>query len=166
MGFDLIFLVIMGMAFLYGFFRGFLRQLLSLVGLLPAFYLAINHPHRAINLLSPYIKNPELLKIAGGVVTFIAVYLFFAAISMIISFVVKGSIGLLDRLLGGLFALAKALVLFIALVMLLISFDTSRNFVLSSRAGPYLVKIGSKLVTKGKKLWKENWDSGKNSKGK
>ncbi len=166
MGFDLIFLVIMGMAFLYGFFRGFLRQLLSLVGLLTAFYMAINHPHRAINLLSPYIKNPELLKIAGGVVTFIAVYLFFAAISMIISFVVKGSIGLLDRLLGGLFALAKALVLFIALVMLLISFDTSRNFVLSSRAGPYLVKIGSKLVTKGKKLWKGNWDSGKNSKGK
>ncbi len=166
MGFDLIFLVIMGMAFLYGFFRGFLRQLLSLVGLLTAFYMAINHPHRAINLLSPYIKNPELLKIAGGVVTFIAVYLFFAAISMIISFVVKGSIGLLDRLLGGLFALAKALVLFIALVMLLISFDTSRNFVLSSRAGPYLVKIGSKLVTKGKKLWKENWDYGKNSKGK
>ncbi len=166
MGFDLIFLVIMGMAFLYGFFRGFLRQLLSLVGLLTAFYMAINHPHRAINLLFPYIKNPELLKIAGGVVTFIAVYLFFAAISMIISFVVKGSIGLLDRLLGGLFALAKALVLFIALVMLLISFDTSRNFVLSSRAGPYLVKIGSKLVTKGKKLWKENWDYGKNSKGK
>ena len=166
MGFDLIFLAVLGTAFLYGFFRGLLRQLLSLVGLLTAFYMAINHPHRAINLLFPYIKNPELLRIAGGVLTFIGVYLFFAVISMVISFLIKGAIGFLDRLLGGFFALAKALVLLIALAMLLVSFDISRNFVLASRTGPCLTKIGSKLLIKGKKLWEEKWDSGRNSKGK
>ncbi len=166
MGFDLIFMAVLSIAFIYGFFRGLLRQLLSLVGLLTAFYMAINHPDRAINLLSPYIKNPELLRIAGSVLTFIAVYLIFAVISMIISFLIKGAIGLLDRLLGGLFALLKAMILLVALSMFLVSFGISRDFVLSSQTGPLLIKIGSKLLIKGEKIWEENWDSGKNLKKK
>ncbi len=166
MGFDLVFMAILAMAFLYGFMRGFLRQLLSLAGLITAFYMAAYHPEKAITFLTPYIHNPQVLKISGAVLTFIVVYLLFSLASVIISFLVKGAIGLADRLLGGFFAIIKATVFLIALAMLLVSFDITRDFVLNSKTGPYLVSVGTRLLASGKKLWEERWNSGKNLKTK
>ncbi len=166
MNFDALFLFIIALAFFYGFVRGFFRQVLSLAGLLAAFYAALNHPQKAINLLAPYVKNPSLLKIGGIVLTFIAVYLIFALASIVISFLIKGAIGLADRLLGGAFAALKALIFLMALALLLVSFEGTRNFVLGSKTGPYMVSLGSKLFAKGKNLLEERWNSATNLKKK
>ncbi len=166
MNFDTLFIFILALAFFYGFIRGFLRQLLSLVGLLAAFYAALNYPQRALNLLAPHIKNPSLLKIAAAVLTFIAVYLVFALASAVISFLIKGAIGLADRLLGGAFAAVKAVIFLMALAMLLVSFEGTRNFVLKSRTGPYMVSLASKLFAKGKNFLEEKWNSAENWKRK
>jgi len=164
--FDALFLFLTAVAFLYGFMRGFLRQVLSLAGLLAAFYAALNHSGKAESLLSSQIRNPHLLKIAGMVLTFIAVYLAFALVSVILSFLIKGAIGLADRLLGGAFAVLKAFVLLLALSLLMVSFDSTRNFVLSSRTGPHMVYLGSKLFARGKNFLEGKWNSATNWKKK
>jgi len=160
--FDLIVILVLVIAFFYGLIRGFLRQFISLAGLLTAAYLAVFHYGKAVSYLSPYIKERGVLVLASIALTFLVTYIAFAVGSMIISFFIKGPIGFLDRVFGAIFAVFKAFLFLTVISLFLASFNSTRNFIAFSKTGPYIYSSGLYMAGQVEKIWRERWKSEKN----
>jgi len=163
MSYDIVVITISVMAMIYGFIRGFFRQLLSLLGLLVAVYYSLFHYQKAASFLSPYIKGRGILILASIALTFIVVYTIFAVVSFVISMMVKGMVGFLDRFFGALFALFKVFILLSVVTLFLSSFDSTRGWVFSSKTGPSLYSTGVYLAGYVEKAWRKKWNLEPNS---
>jgi membrane protein required for colicin V production len=100
-------------------FRGLVREVLSLAGLLAASALAVRYAPNAAQYLTTFIATPSVRHAAGFALIFLAVMVVVMVCSLLLRLMLR-AVGLspLDRLLGGLFGLAKvALVVSVFLLM-------------------------------------------------
>lgn len=102
-----------------GFYRGFIRETLSLIAWVLAFWAAFTYAEAASLHFAPYIESPQLRIVAAFGALFVATLLVLSIIGYLLYrlFLVSGIVGT-DRVLGGLFGLVRAVVL-VAIVLLL-----------------------------------------------
>ena len=103
----------------WGCFRGLVRALLSLIGLAAASVLAVRGYPFIAPMLAPLISTLWVRQAIGFVLIFLAVMAVVMVCSILLRFVLRAvGLSLVDRLLGGLFGLAKvALVASVLLMM-------------------------------------------------
>lgn len=102
-----------------GVYRGFIRETLSLIAWILAFWAAFSYAEPASARFAPYIESPQLQVVAAFSALFVVTLLVLSAISYLLYRLlrVSGIVGT-DRILGGLFGVVRAVVL-VAIVLLL-----------------------------------------------
>ena len=104
-GFDAVVIGIMAASCLFAFFRGLVREILSLVAWIGAGIVTIYYFPQVSAALQPYFKSATVAAGAATIMVYLAALLGFALVNMLIVKSIKGSEGkgVLDNLLGLLF---------------------------------------------------------------
>lgn len=117
--FDYAVLVIVGISVLISLMRGAVREILSLLGWVIAFYVARTYSSLVVPLLPYDIPSEKLKMLAAFVILFLAVLLVTSLIAIALATLLKDiGLGWLNRLLGGLFGLMRGLLVVVVLMLL------------------------------------------------
>ncbi|MBK8160201.1 MAG: CvpA family protein [Rhodospirillaceae bacterium] len=125
---DLIILGVIGLSTLLAFSRGFIKEMLSILGWIGAVIatVAFFAPGRA--LMRQYIAEPLLADIAAGIGIFVVTLVLCGMLNHWISAQVRGNgLGALDRSLGLVFGLVRGSVVVCAAFILLTFFQPNRT---------------------------------------
>jgi membrane protein required for colicin V production len=116
--FDLIVIGIVGISTVFGFWRGLVRVVMSLVGLVAAVLAAIHFSPWASNFLLVLSDNPVTRYMAAFALIFIAVALIFALAGWLLAKAVRAiGLGFIDRLLGAVFGVARGVLIVVVGVL-------------------------------------------------
>lgn len=136
---DILFLATVGFFALKGLWRGFLRELASLVGLYVGFRLANLYSPQAVPFLKPYVQNDAYLGAAAWIAVFagalIMVWLGVRVLTVLLKITMLSG---LDHAAGGLFGLIKGTLLCSILLMLVNVVMPQADFAAQSRLAPLL----------------------------
>ena len=116
--FDYAVLTVVSASVLLGLWRGVVSEILALAAWVVAFLAARAAAPDAAVLLSGQIAEPGLRLAAAGVLVFVGVLVVFAMARMLLSRMLKAvGLGLLDRLLGGVFGVVRGVLVVWAVVL-------------------------------------------------
>jgi len=117
---DYFILAVVAISALISLVRGFVREVISIVVWVAAFWLAIRFAQPASAWLAPYIDSPTLQMVGAFAILFVGTLLVGALINYLAGLLV-GSTGLsgTDRALGVVFGAGRGLVIVAALMLLL-----------------------------------------------
>lgn len=117
--FDYLVLFVLVTSIVISTLRGLVKEILSLVSWVVAFVLANAYSARLAPLLPPMIPGESIRMMLAFVALFIGVRLLMGLFSMALDSMIKAAgLSLADRGLGGLFGLARGLVIILAGVIL------------------------------------------------
>lgn len=117
--FDYLVLFILGSSIIIGVMRGLVKEVFSLLGWVVALVVANMFVETMAAWLPPVIPGVPIRLIVAFIVLFIAVRLLVGLLSMTVASVVKASgLSSVDRGLGALFGVLRALIIVIVVVML------------------------------------------------
>ena len=117
--FDYIALFIIGISIVVSMMRGAVREILAIAGWVAALYVARTYASQLVPLLPPDIPTEPLKVLAAFVILMLGVLLVASLLSIALASIIR-KIGLnwLNRSLGGLFGLARGLLIVCVLVFL------------------------------------------------
>ncbi len=146
---DLIVVGVIALCGLLGIYWGFIRQVLSVVGLVAGLVLANRYGGRAADALSSFVSNDALAQVLGFVLVLLAVSALVSLLATLLRrFVGLLFLGWLDHLIGGILgvlqgALVSTVLLFIAAFF---SADPLSSAMAHSRVAPQLVRVFGSAV--------------------
>ncbi|MFQ5345045.1 MAG: CvpA family protein [Mariprofundus sp.] len=144
---DYILITIVGLSMVLSLWRGFVREVVSLIGLVAAFLVASRLSGRTGDFLSPWISNATVADIAGFILVFVAIMIVTGLIGAIIRRLVDiAALTATDRTLGMLFGAARGMLL-ISLCFLVYTSYTSptQPWLKKSLLTPYAIELGDLL---------------------
>ena len=116
--FDIAVLAVIGASVLLGLWRGVVSELLALAAWGAAFIAARQFGHDAGTLLSNWIADAAMRTVGGMALVFVGVLLGFALARFVISLLLRAvGLGLLDRFLGGVFGIARGVLVAVVAVL-------------------------------------------------
>ena len=171
--FDIIVIIILGYCLIRGVFRGLIKELSSIIGVLGGFYAAFTYYTLLAKPLSKWIANTGYLNILSFLIIFCGVFIIISILGVIINYLLKiALLSWLDRILGSVFGAMKGIlivsVLFIALTAFL---PKGVPVIKDSHLSPYVALVSEKIakvvskdmkhafsskITTLKKAWKKN----------
>lgn len=148
---DIAFLGILGVSLLYSTWKGFVRDVFSLAGILGGFFLAARFYPEVAAWVRPWVSTPWVAALVGCAVVFLATFLGVSLLGRMLGRSLKLlRLGWLDRAAGFGFGFIKGVLLCLGLLVALVGFLPSRTPVLAeSRLAPVLVQVAKEA---GKKL--------------
>jgi membrane protein required for colicin V production len=117
--FDLVFIGIVGLSTVFAFWRGLIRVVMSLAGLVAAVLAAIHLSPAMSNMLTMLSDKPVTRYLVAFALIFIVVALIFAVLGWLLSRVMRAiGLGFVDRLLGAVFGVARGVLIAVIAVLL------------------------------------------------
>lgn len=138
---DYFLILVIGLSTLLAAMRGFVGEVISLVGWVVAFTVASRLSGQVEPYLANQISNPTLLGVAAFVLLFVAVLVGMGLVGYLLKLVVGGAgLTALDRSLGMLFGFARgALLVMVGFMILLAVDDTPPSLVRQSSLSPHFM---------------------------
>jgi len=145
--FDYLLLAITGFSMVLSLWRGFVREIISLIGLVAAFMVAGRASGMAADLVHGWIPNSTAANLAGFGLVFVSVMLVVALIgSMIRKLVDMADLTASDRTLGMIFGLTRGLLLIGLFFLIFTSYSKlDKPWLKQSLITPYAVQLGDLL---------------------
>ena len=145
--FDLIIAVLIITSAIYGLYRGLIRELISLIAWVLAFFLAILFSPNFANIIDP-AWGGETLRL---IFSFSAIFVGVLIVSRVIQFIVRNflslvGLGSFDRFLGFVFGIARGVVISTILLVLFIELFPTNSWVENSKVSTYLLAYESLVV--------------------
>lgn len=140
---DLGIIVLLGLITVRGFFRGLFQEVAVLVGVVGGVVVAAHTYLRLASWLQPWITDPNHARWVAFAVVFVAVYWVTRLVAHFIQRLLYHLyLDFIDRLLGGVFALAKgALLVGFALMLLGVVLPRDSHLLKGSVAAPKLIAL-------------------------
>ena len=151
---DIAIIIVLIYAFLKGFFNGFINEISSFIGFLIAALVSYNFSEPVASLLMDFIEiDKKILNAICLIILFIATALIFKifgkGFTKLIKFI---SLGVLNRLMGGIFSAVKYVILFTTISIIYKNFVQiypellSNNYVESSNSFQLMIRLGEYIM--------------------
>lgn len=149
---DILFVVIMGFSLVRGIFRGLVKEVASIIGVLSGYYAAYTYYPLLARLLSRWMSDTAYLNIVSFLILFCLVFLIISLIGVVLKYLLSiAYMGWADRVSGALFGLGKSiLVASVILVALTTFLPKNAALVRESLLAPHVTVISetiAKIVT-------------------
>lgn len=141
---DIILVVLIALSTLMGIVKGFVREVVTLGSAILGLIVAGAQYTRLADAIEPQMRSREMALLVSFLSIFTAVVLAGIFLALVVTRILK-EVGLtwLDRLLGGLFGLARGGVLALVVILALVAFPARVEAVNRSRLAPYLLQAAS-----------------------
>ena len=154
--FDILVLVILAYGVIRGIFRGLVRELASIVGVLGGFYAAYTYYPPMAKLISPWITNTAYLNILSYMILFLAVVIVVGILAVVIKYLLNiAYLGWVDRVCGALFGGVKAALIVSVLFIVLTAFlPKGTPFIKDAASSPTVATVSevmAKVISKDMK---------------
>ncbi|MFC1536518.1 CvpA family protein [Pseudomonadota bacterium] len=145
--FDYILIGIVGLSVVLSLWRGFVREIISLIGLVAAFFAASRVSGQAGDFLGQWISNGTVADIAGFILVFVLIMLIVGIIGAIIRKLVDmADLTTTDRTLGIFFGAARGLLLISLAFLIYTSYaKPDHKWMKESMLTPYAIEAGDKI---------------------
>jgi membrane protein required for colicin V production len=145
--FDYLLLAITGFSMVLSLWRGFVREIISLIGLVAAFMIAGRASGMATELVEGFIPNATAASLAGFGLVFVSVMLLVALVGALIRKLVDmADLTASDRTLGMVFGLARGLLLISLFFLIYTTYaKPDAAYMKNSVLTPYAVQMGEIL---------------------
>lgn len=147
--FDIAIIVLMGYTVIRGIFRGFIREVAGIIGLLAGFYAAYGYHGHLSPMLQRWITDPAYRDITAFMILFCGVMLVVIGLGMLLRLIVKMMLlGVLDRIFGAVFGGVKGALIVSLILVVLINFLPSGGAALikESRLAPAVNAVSREVV--------------------
>ncbi|HKI61455.1 MAG TPA: CvpA family protein [Mariprofundaceae bacterium] len=144
---DYILIAIVGLSMVLSLWRGFVREMISLIGLVAAFLIASRTSGATGDFLGKWVSNETIADIAGFVLVFVIIMILVALIGAIIRKLVDmADLTATDRTLGVFFGAARGLLLIALCFLVYTSYTTpDAKWLKNSMLTPYAISLGNML---------------------
>jgi len=146
--FDILVSIIFGFCLIRGIFRGLVKELSSIIGVLTGYYAAYSYYPDLAKFLSRWVPVVAYSKLIGFLVIFIGVFLIISILGVIIKYLMSiAFLGWADRISGGIFGLIKGLLIASVLFIVFTTFLSKNTpIVKDSIVAPYLSRFSSQMA--------------------
>ena len=146
--FDILIVIVFGFCLIRGLFRGFIKEMSSIIGVLGGFYAAYTYYLEVARPLSGWISDKSYLYIISFLIIFCGVFLIISIIGVVIKYLLNiAFLGWIDRICGAGFGIIKATLITSILLIALTSFlPKGAPIVKDSMLSPHVSVISEKMA--------------------
>ena len=158
--FDILIVVILGYSLVRGLFRGLVKEVSSIIGVLGGFYAAYTYYMVVGRLLAGIIKNTAYLNILSFLVIFCGVFIVVSLLGVVIKYLLNiAFLGWVDRLGGFCFGIIKGVLIVAVLFITFTTFLPKRTpLIKNSVLSPHVSWVSEKMAkVVSKEMKREFW---------
>ena len=151
--FDLIIIAITLILGLKGLFRGLIKEVFGIIGIIGAIFVASRISKEVGDLLAPVLvlENEATIKLIGFVVSLVGVWLVVYSAGVVVSKIFSASgLGVIDRIFGFVFGAAKIFLIFSVISYALYQVQSFKKVIdekfATSIVMPHLISVGSYII--------------------
>lgn len=151
--FDMVILGITLVLGLKGLFKGLIKEVFGIAGIIGAIFVASRAAEDAGNLIAPILalQNETTVKLIGFAITLICFWIIIYGLGVIVSKIFSASgLGLFDRIFGFVFGAAKIFLIFSVIAYSLYQVQSFKKAIKDKTAGsivmPHLISVGSYII--------------------
>jgi membrane protein required for colicin V production len=151
--FDLVIVAITFILGLKGLFRGFIKEVFGIIGIIGAIFVASRISNEVGELIAPIlaIQSEATIKLIGFVIALVGFWLIVYTCGTIISKIFAASgLGVIDRLFGFLFGASKIFLIFSVIAYSLYQVQSFKKIIdekfKTSFVMPHLISVGSYII--------------------
>ena len=151
--FDMVVLGITLVLGLKGLFRGLIKEVFGIVGIIGAIFVASRISGDIGSLIAPILalENQTTIKLIGFIISLVGFWLIVYLLGVIVSKIFSASgLGLFDRIFGFVFGAAKVFLIFSVIAYALYQVNSFKNAIDNKTAGsvvmPHLLSVGSFII--------------------
>lgn len=120
---DYVLAAIVGYCLVRGVFRGLIKELSSIVGVIFGFYVAYSYYPQLAKYMARWVTNPAYLNILSFLAIFFLVFMTVSFAGVVIKYLMNiAFLGWTDRICGAIFGSAKGLLIVMVILLVLTSF--------------------------------------------
>lgn len=146
---DLGIIIVVSLTTIRGFFKGIIREVTSIFGVIASFFLASMYYKDLSSLLSPFTPDHRtMVAIFGFILIFVLSIFLFHLLAMITRGAIRlALLGWLDRTLGGVFGLIKGVIItFFLITGLMLFYPDSSPILRGSHLFPPVLSLTEKIT--------------------
>ena len=146
--FDILIIIIIAYSLIRGLFRGLVKEVSSIIGVLGGFYAAYSYYPMVAKLLAGLIVNSSYLNILSFLIIFCSVLILISILGIVIKYLLNVAfLGWIDRACGLGFGLIKGLLIITVLFIILTTFlPKGAPLIKKSILAPHVIWISEKMV--------------------
>lgn len=145
---DITIIVVLSFCVIRGVFRGLVKELSSIIGVLAGYYFAYSYYMELAKPLSRWISNTAYLNILSFLIIFSAILILIGILGVVIKYVLKiAFLGWVDRICGAGFGMIKGtLIVSVILITLTAFLPKNTPVVKNSFLAPHVTMISEKMA--------------------
>ncbi len=146
--FDIVIIIILGFGVIRGVFRGLIKELASIIGVLGGFYAAYSYYMVLARLLSRWISNVAYLNILSFLIIFCGILIIISILGVVIKYVLNiAFLGWVDRICGAGFGIIKGILIASVLLITLTAFlPRNAPVIKNSMLAPHITLVSEKMA--------------------
>ncbi len=146
--FDVFIIIVIGYSIVRGLFRGLVKEVSSIFGVLGGFYAAYSYYPVVAKILAGLVTNPSYRNILSFLVIFCSVLIIISILGVVIKYLLNVAfLGWIDRLCGVCFGLIKGILIVTVLFIILTTFlPKGAPLIKTSVLAPHVIWISERMV--------------------
>ncbi len=146
--FDVVVVIILGFCLIRGIFRGLIKEVASLIGVLAGFYAGYTYYRELAVFLARWMGNPVFLNLVAFFVLFCSVFLMISILGVVIKYLLSiAFLGWVDRVCGASFGMIKGILIAAILLLSLTAFLPKGSPLLeNSLLAPHVTRLSETMA--------------------